>query len=104
MAEELGTDKFKIIKHIPQFHKYKWPKLDQLRCGYRGQSQDLFILQFIGQDSDIKLDQREHINFKWVYAADVVREVHEVRKEQVEKTLVALKALKLYTYAGNNHY
>jgi putative (di)nucleoside polyphosphate hydrolase len=91
MAEELGTDKFKIIKYIPQFHKYKWPKVNQLQRGYRGQIQDLFILRFTGQDSDIKLDQRENVNFKWVDVDKAVDEAHDVRGEQMEKAVMILR-------------
>ena len=87
MLEELGTDKLKIIRHISQFHKYKWPKLDRIRHGFRGQIQDLFILQFIAKDADIKLDKREHNNFKWIGINQAPEAVHECRKEQMEKAI-----------------
>ncbi|OGY76610.1 MAG: hypothetical protein A2240_01370 [Candidatus Jacksonbacteria bacterium RIFOXYA2_FULL_43_12] len=87
MTEEVGTDKFKIVKHVPRFFSYRWPKLDRLRRGYAGQRQDLFILEFTGTDEDIKLDARECKQFKWVPIAEAQQTVHEVRKAQVERAL-----------------
>ena len=87
MLEELGTDKFRIIKYAPQFYRYKWPKLDKIRHGFSGQVQDLFILQFIGTDADIKLDKKEHVNFKWVDINQAPETVHRCRKEQMEKAI-----------------
>jgi 8-oxo-dGTP pyrophosphatase MutT (NUDIX family) len=91
MKEELGTDKFKIVKTIPCFYQYKWPKINQLCHGYRGQKQDLFILEFIGKDEDIELDHKEHIDFKWVAVDEVVSAVHQIRKEQAEKAIEKLR-------------
>jgi len=87
MAEELGISKLKIIKYIPSFYKYKWPKINQLQRGYLGQHQDLFVLEFNGPDNDINLDQRELVNFKWVNVDKAVEQVHQVRKEQIKKAI-----------------
>ncbi len=87
MKEELGIDTLKIIKHIPRFYQYLWPKVDQLRRGYRGQKQDLFVCEFTGEDSGIHLDGREHRNFQWTPFKELAQTVHEIRKEQVKKAM-----------------
>ncbi|KKT46121.1 MAG: Glycosyl transferase, WecB/TagA/CpsF family [Parcubacteria group bacterium GW2011_GWC2_44_17] len=98
MKEELGTDKLKIIKYVQDFHRYIWPKVDKLRRGYRGQKQDLFILEFTGAEGDIHIDNREHSNYQWAHFDKAVETVHEVRKEQTQK------ALTIFYYAGNYHH
>ena len=98
MKEELDTDKLKIIKYVQDFHRYIWPKVDKLRRGYRGQKQDLFILEFTGAEGDIHIDNREHSNYQWAHFDKAVETVHEVRKEQTQK------ALTIFYYAGNYHH
>jgi len=68
IKEELGTDKFEIIKMLKNCCQYKWVKdknyinIDK----YKGQKQTLFLLKFIGQDTDIKLDLHEHTEWQWI--------------------------------------
>lgn len=89
MREEIGTDKFEILKKIPDIYKYTWPKWAQRIHCYKGQSQTLYILRFNGQDSDFNLSiDKELRAWKWVEAKDVVSVVDGVRKP------LAVKALK----------
>ncbi len=87
MKEEIGADTFRIIKHIPNFYRYRWPKVDKLRRGYRGQKQDLFILEFTGEDADIQTDKREHCDFQWVPLEEVEQTAHEIRREQIKRAM-----------------
>lgn len=87
MKEEIGTDEIKIIKHISNFYRYEWPKVDKLRRGYRGQKQDLFILDFTGADNDIHIDNREHSDYQWAPIEHATQTVHEIRREQAEKAI-----------------
>jgi N-acetylglucosaminyldiphosphoundecaprenol N-acetyl-beta-D-mannosaminyltransferase len=88
LCEELGTDKFKAVASYKNLWKYEFgDKLSKfgvyarLVMGYKGQKQGLFIAEFTGNDSDIKINFWEHINWKWVDSENLVNEVHQVRKE-----------------------
>jgi len=89
MKEEIGTDNARIIAKLPQLLRYEFPDwLQNRRLGkdsstgavifrgkYRGQEQEWFALQFLGQDSDIDLSGEhepelpEFVNWKWVELA-----------------------------------
>jgi N-acetylglucosaminyldiphosphoundecaprenol N-acetyl-beta-D-mannosaminyltransferase len=68
MQDELGTDKFEIIKMLKNCYKYKWGKETKYSNidKYTGQKQTLFLLKFTGDDNDIKLDKHEHLDWQWV--------------------------------------
>lgn len=55
--------------------------------GYRGQKQGLCIAEFLGEDSDIKINYWEYMNWRWVDPAQVLRIIHERRRASVEKFL-----------------
>ena len=61
LKEELGTDKFKIIKQYPYKHRYDWDETSTKSNGYkwRGQKQTFFLVEFLGTDKDIKIDKEE---------------------------------------------
>jgi putative (di)nucleoside polyphosphate hydrolase len=59
LAEEIGTDRAKIIGEHPDWLTYDLPpELIGVALGgrYRGQTQRWFALCFLGEDSDIRLD------------------------------------------------
>lgn len=64
-GEELGTNKFEIIKKSKHQVKYEWPnsaiirKLKMLGHTYRGQSMQFFLVNFTGSKTDIKPDPIE---------------------------------------------
>lgn len=72
LAEEIGTDRFKIIAESARRHRYDLPKAlaDRVWKGrYRGQKQRWFVLRFTGTDTDIDLavsDQPEFTAWRWV--------------------------------------
>jgi exopolysaccharide biosynthesis WecB/TagA/CpsF family protein len=59
--------------------------------GYKGQKQGLLIAEFVGQDSDIKINFWDHSDWKWVEANKLVDEVHVIRKRATEKFLKKFK-------------
>ncbi len=86
LSEEIGTDKFKPMASFKNLWKYKFNKnADNYKIkrhlGYRGQRQGLFIAEFFGADSDIKIDFWDHRGWKWVEANNLVNEVHTTRQE-----------------------
>lgn len=72
LAEEIGTDRFRIIGEHPDWLSYELPpELIGVALGgeYRGQRQRWFALRFVGQGSDIRLDRDPHPEFdawRWV--------------------------------------
>ncbi len=95
LKEEINTDKFDFKKEYPDLHTYKFP-IDSpahrgaqyiKHTGYKGQKQGLIIVEFIGCDTDIKINFWDHSSWKWVGADDIVNIVHDYRKVAMQKYL-----------------
>lgn len=98
MREELGTDKLEILKRVPNFHSYDWPKWAQCAQCYKGQRQTLYILRFTGEDKDFDLEKDIELKaFKWVSADQLLNNVDKVRRPMAEKSIVELKKLNLWS-------
>ena len=73
LAEEIGTDRARIIGEHPDWLTYDLPpSLLGVALGgrYRGQRQRWFALRFLGTDADIRLDRDPHPEFDaWRWAA-----------------------------------
>lgn len=77
LEEELGTNKFEIIKKSKYINKYEWPNwliardINQKKENiYRGQEASLFFVKFTAKKSAIKPDFDELRNFRWVGRED----------------------------------
>ena len=72
LTEELGTDKFEILKESKQVNKYDWPEqviINQIKNKkryFRGQEQHQFLVKFTGVTEDIVIDPKELKKVKWV--------------------------------------
>ncbi len=78
LAEELGTDRFRIIGEHPEWLSYDLPAElvgVAFRGRYRGQIQRWFALRFFGEDDDIHLDRDPHHPefdaWRWVALAEL---------------------------------
>jgi putative (di)nucleoside polyphosphate hydrolase len=77
LAEEIGTDRARIIGEHPEWLTYDLPPEligVALRGKWRGQRQRWFALRFTGVDADIRLDADPHPEFdawKWVALAEL---------------------------------
>lgn len=77
LEEEIGTGNAEIVGEHPDWLSYDLPASligIGLRGKYRGQRQRWFALRFRGQDSEIRLDAHDDIEFdawKWVPLATV---------------------------------
>jgi putative (di)nucleoside polyphosphate hydrolase len=77
LAEEIGTDRARIIAEHPRWLTYDLPpELIGIALGgrYRGQRQKWFALRFLGSDADIRLDADPHPEFdawRWVPLDDL---------------------------------
>ena len=95
LKEELGTDKFKILKQFPFSHQYDWDEATVKVPGnkFRGQKQTFFFVEFIGKDSEIKLDENELKDYCWVTKDELLKRVDNKHpmlkgyKKLVEKLL-----------------
>jgi putative (di)nucleoside polyphosphate hydrolase len=97
LKEELGTDKFKVIKRFPFSHQYDWDEetIGQTGFKWRGQKQTFFLVEFVGKDSDIKLDTDELKDWCWATEKKLFEKIDKESiflknyKKLVEKLLKA---------------
>jgi 8-oxo-dGTP pyrophosphatase MutT (NUDIX family) len=72
LSEELGSDKFEILKRDKNLDKYKWSKeyiLERFKKYgelYRGQERVRFLVKFLGNNDEIKIEDDENRKFKWI--------------------------------------
>jgi len=66
LYEELGTDKFKIVKQFPFIHKYDWDRenINLANFKWRGQKQSFFLVEFVGNKINLNLEELK--NYCWV--------------------------------------
>ncbi|MBI4122129.1 MAG: WecB/TagA/CpsF family glycosyltransferase [Parcubacteria group bacterium] len=82
MKEELGTDAFRVLTHVPKAHRYVWPRWYRFVKGYRGQLQDLFILSFEGKDEQFQLGAANELHhWQWVPLAELINTLASARRE-----------------------
>lgn len=87
MLQELGTDKFQILDWCKNCYRYEWPQKDKFFDQFRGQKQSLFLLQFTGNDNDIKLDPHEHSAYQWVNKETILSYVKDFKKPLIQIAL-----------------
>jgi len=75
LKEELGTDKFKIIKEFPFRHQYNWDEgtLRYTNYRWRGQKQTFFLVEFTGDK--ITIDKEELKDYKWLTKNELIKAV-----------------------------
>lgn len=89
LKEELGTDKFDIIRKGKNLNTYNWPiRLIFKRCiqnkgFWIGQSARYFLVRFIGHKDDIKPNSKELKKIKWI------------KRQEFKKYLVFANQLKV---------
>lgn len=72
LSEELGTSKFKIIKESSIVIRYDWPlevikkRLAERDKTFKGQKQIQYLVNFIGDLDEIKINKKELRKAKWV--------------------------------------
>lgn len=92
--EELGTNKFKIIKKCVVINTYDWDDESVAKAGnrWRGQSQRFFIVEYIGNDSDIHLPVEIKSSI-WVGRDDLKKYIDHTAKNFTNYYLSVQKAL-----------
>ncbi|MBU4216882.1 WecB/TagA/CpsF family glycosyltransferase [Candidatus Parcubacteria bacterium] len=86
LSEELGTDKFVTKAIVKNIYRYKYvdKKTVVKHRGYKGQKQDLYIAEFIGNDEDIKVKTWEHAGWQWVSENEFISSLHQDRRKSGE--------------------
>ena len=101
MKEEIGTNSATMIGKRDGWFLYDLPDHligKALHGKYRGQKQQWFLFRFTGQDSDIRLDTFEEIEFttwRWVPPEDVLSGRYNLgfKKEVYERLLPDILAI-----------
>ena len=84
LQEEVGITEKQITKlyRCEQTYKYLWTKdyLNQnFYNSYKGQKQSIWLARFSGNDDDVVIDNCEFMNYKWVDAEDVEKDLFHTR-------------------------
>lgn len=76
--EEFGNNKYKIIGTSKYDSSYDWLddyieyRYKTYKEKYKGQHQGFVIMEFLGNNSDIKLQEQEIKKYKWITKKDVI--------------------------------
>jgi N-acetylglucosaminyldiphosphoundecaprenol N-acetyl-beta-D-mannosaminyltransferase len=82
LSEEINNHKFCAVAKFKNLYKYKFTNniADQRHQGYKGQRQSLYIAEFQGDDSDIKINYWDHADWAWIDADNFIDKVYYLRK------------------------
>lgn len=95
LNEELGCNKFKLIKTSKLTDRYEWQeevinkKIIENKPVYRGQERTQFLVKFTGEESEIKTQKEEIRAVKWVFPDELP--AYFVFPHQMEKMKVLSK-------------
>jgi len=77
LNEELGSDKFEIVKISKQTYRYEWPdelinkKITENKPVFRGQERTRFLVKFLGEEIDLTPQAEEIRIIKWVFPKEL---------------------------------
>ena len=77
LNEELGSDKFEIVKISKQTYRYEWPdelinkKITENKPVFRGQEKTRFLVKFLGEEIDLTPQVEEIRTIKWVFPKEI---------------------------------
>ncbi len=96
--EETSLNNLKLLWISPRTHSYRfsltWARVFSKPFRHRGQTQNIVYFQNFGQDSDVKVDNHEFIDFKWELPENLARAIHSERNNLTEIILEDLKEMK----------
>ena len=90
LKEETGVSSIKIIKKSDKIYTYDLPDylLGKIWKGrFKGQEQTWFLAQFLGEDDEINLDQKnaEFKKWKWVNINELPRPYSSIQKRTIPR-------------------
>lgn len=82
LSEELAIDKYKIIGVSQCLNKYDWSEDSVKLAGFkwRGQIQKFYLIEYFGNDKDIRPDKKELQNYKWTNKAELLKSIDHDHK------------------------
>lgn len=98
LMEETQITSIEVLAQAKYVNMYSWnnamrPLNTAKRYRFKGQSQSTVFFTFTGDDSEIILDERELIDWKWVHVKDVIKTIAPERREHAEAVLAELAQL-----------
>lgn len=71
IIEEIGTKNFKIVSNLNRLYQYDFPDFVIVKAikegkNYKGQSAKQYLVEFLGEDDEIILEEAEIKRYKWV--------------------------------------
>jgi putative (di)nucleoside polyphosphate hydrolase len=82
LSEEIGTQRFSVVRVSGQEFCYDWPgPVKKSKQCYRGQRQKYFLVQFEGTDADLNPHLHgEFADICWLRPDEVVRHAWEIKR------------------------
>ena len=101
LSEELGSDKFEVVKTSKLTDRYEWPdelineKIKENKPVYRGQERVQFLVKFLGEDTDLKPQVEEIRAIKCVFLNEL--STYLIFPHQMQKIEMLLNEFELNT-------
>ncbi|HYV33363.1 MAG TPA: WecB/TagA/CpsF family glycosyltransferase, partial [Candidatus Limnocylindria bacterium] len=95
--EETGLKNLEFIKTSEKTNNYhfppQWGKVFQKHYRFSGQSQNIVYLKFAGNNNEVKVDNREFVNYQWADVNKLSQLVHNERLNLIKIITEDLKDL-----------
>ncbi len=95
--EETGMKSLELLKISDHVYRYSWSTARKLplhsKFKHRGQEQKIFFFRFTGEESEIKLDQEEFVEYKWVPIDKLLTSIHPQKRPVTELALSDMPGL-----------
>jgi len=101
LAEETSVKNLMTKAVFPNLSRYLFSKIQTIpgsrffKHDYKGQKQGLYIAEFQGQDSEIKINFWDHQAWQWVDLENAVQVIHQRRLKSFNIFLEKVKTLNL---------
>lgn len=99
LAEETGIVSVEILGEAKYINTYEWGNatrrlLFKKNYRFRGQNQFTVFFKFTGDNSEIKLNQEELVDYQWLTAEEVLKKVAPERRLHAAAVLAELAEIK----------
>jgi len=102
LAEETGALRIIPRGTFKNLHRYAFQEeigdFEDRRIfkdNYKGQKQGLFVAEFVGEDSDLRINFWDHRAWRWVALEDFVSAVHPIRQKAARIFLEKFQSLNI---------
>jgi len=88
LKEELGIDRFGRIEDLNLSFYYDYPDKLKDELGFSGQKVQIFYVEYIGKDNEIKIDDKEIIGFMFLGKKEFLKKLsYNTTKKAFKKLL-----------------